>query len=86
MERQLSESTKYNRKTPYRRNSQGAVNSPTNEVQNEASNQNVKQDKLCSPTEKLFALMVEKQSPPSENYVNEDERNNDLCNPSSKGT
>ena len=86
MERQPSESAKYNRKTPYRRNRQGAFNSPTNEVQNEASNQNFKQDKLCSPTEKLFALMVEKHSPPSENYVNDDERNNDSCNPSSEGT
>ena len=64
-------------KTPYKRNRPEAFNSPTNEVQNEVSNQNYKSDKLCSLIEKLFRLMVENNLCRLKN-VNEDEGKNDM--------
>ena len=85
MECPNSISNKDEKKTPYKRNRQEAFNSPIDETQMEVSNQNYKLDKLCSLTEKLFTLLVEKQSPPSKKCANE-ERNNDSCNPGSEGT
>ena len=50
------------KKTPAKRNRHVAFNSPSNEKQPDQSD---KLDKLFNLTEKLFTLLVEKQSPPS---------------------
>ena len=62
----LSNSTEDEKKTPYKRTHQEAFNSTTNEVQNGASNQTCKLDKLCSLCDKRFTVTVEQQSLPSE--------------------
>ena len=58
------------RKTPAKRNRHIAFNSPSNEKQPDQSD---KLDKLFNLTEKLFTLLVEKQSPSSKKSENEDE-------------
>ena len=60
------------KKTPAKRNRHVAFNSPSNEKQPDQSD---KLDKLFNLTEKLFTLLVEKQSPPSKKAANQDERN-----------
>ena len=60
------------KKTPAKRNRHVAFNSPSNEKQPDQSD---KLDKLFNLFEKLFTLLVEKQSPPSKKAANQDERN-----------
>ena len=69
------------KKTPAKRNRHVAFNSPSNEKQPDQSD---KLDKLFNLTEKLFTLLVEKQSPPSKKAANQDERNKE-SNGSSDG-
>ena len=60
------------KKTPAKRNRHVAFNSPSNEKQPDQSD---KLDKLFNLTEKLFTLLVEKQSPPSKKAANQTKTN-----------